>query len=214
MRRRRRSLAEWDAALCDELDLSWRQAQRRAGGYLVCEERCTECCIGPFPITALDAWRLRRGMQLLDQHDPARAAAVRARAAQAWQALAASFPGDAKRGALVDDEAARDPFFEAHSAMPCPALDPVSLRCDLYAHRPVSCRTFGPPTACGDQALPPCRLCFVGASAAEVERARVEPDPGDLEARALLELPEAEREVETVVAAVLARGEPDSAGSV
>ncbi len=33
-----------------------------------------------------------------------------------------------------------DPYFERHAALPCPVLDPDSLRCELYACRPVACR--------------------------------------------------------------------------
>ena len=207
MKRRRRSLADWDTALCAELDTAWRQAQIRAGQHLACKPSCTECCIGTFPITALDAWRLRTGLRELAARDPARAAAVRARAQAEWSTLQPTFPGDGATGVLADEETARDAFFEATQTQPCAALDPATGLCDLYAHRPVSCRTIGPPTVCGDAALPPCRLCFTTATPVEIERARVEPDPGDLEARALATMGEPRSEQETVVAYVLTHEE-------
>lgn len=40
----------------------------------------------------------------------------------------------------------------------------------------------------GGQPLPPCRLCFVGATAEEVERCRVEPDDSGIEAALLRRL--------------------------
>ncbi len=52
----------------------------------------------------------------------------------------------------------------------------------------MSCRTYGPPVRIGGERLAPCRLCFVGASAAEVERCRIEIDPEGLEDRRLDEL--------------------------
>ena len=45
----------------------------------------------------------------------------------------------------------------------------------------MSCRTYGLPVRLGREDLAPCRLCFVGASAAEVESCRVEPDPAGAE---------------------------------
>jgi len=53
-----------------------------------------------------------------------------------------------------------------------PALEPDTGRCELYAHRPIACRTFGPPMRIEGDDLPPCRLCFVGASETEVDAAR------------------------------------------
>ena len=47
---------------------------------------------------------------------------------------------------------------------PCPALDPETGTCDLYASRPITCRCFGPPVRCDSGALGICELCFDGAS--------------------------------------------------
>ena len=74
-----------------------------------------------------------------------------------------------------------DRFFERHSSLACPALDPESGRCDLYSWRPVSCRTYGPPARFGGEQTPPCRLCFVGVPPEEVEACRMEPDREGLE---------------------------------
>jgi Fe-S-cluster containining protein len=172
-------------------------AARRAGGRLACRIGCTECCVGPFPITVLDAVRLAAGLEALD---PARAAALRERARRAADAMAGAFPGDAASGILSDDEAARDAFLAAHAALPCPALDPETGACELYAHRPLSCRTFGPPMRIEGEDLPPCRLCFVGASADEVEAARGRLDCHALEDPLERELEGAGRGGETLVA--------------
>ena len=55
-------------------------------------------------------------------------------------------------------------------------LDPVTGTCDLYAARPVQCRTFGPPMRDEEGHLTVCELCFTNASAEEV--ARCEMDQG------------------------------------
>ena len=67
-------------------------------------------------------------------------------------------------------------------------LDPRTGRCELYDHRPLTCRTFGPPVRIGETDLPPCRLCFQGAPEETVEACRVEPDPHGLEDRLIARL--------------------------
>jgi Fe-S-cluster containining protein len=176
-----------DRLLLDVVDAAFTESARRAGQWCACRVGCTECCRGPFPINALDAWRLREGLESLRAADPSRAEAVRSRAAHAVKTMTAGFPGDAARGELADDKRAEDAFCERFATLPCPALDPVSGACDLYAWRPMSCRTFGPPVRFGEQQLPPCRLWFDHAPASTVEQACVEPDPEDRE-RDLLEM--------------------------
>jgi Fe-S-cluster containining protein len=65
-------------------------------------------------------------------------------------------------------------------------LDPATQTCDLYAHRPLSCRTYGPPVTFNGQNLPHCRLCFTASSPEATEACRVEPDRDGLE-RAILD---------------------------
>jgi Fe-S-cluster containining protein len=197
-------LAERDRVFLRVIDERLATGAARAGTHLACRRGCTECCHGPFPINRLDQWRLGHGLQRLRESDPARAAAVRARAQAARTVLRNSFPGDAASGRLSDDEAEQDAFFTRHASMPCPALDPASGACDLYADRPVSCRTYGLPVRLGTEELPPCRLCFVGASAADIEACRVEPDPHGAEDAILTPLEQDEGDGSTIVAFALA----------
>ena len=199
-----------DAELLRRVDGTLAAGARRAGPRLACRVGCTECCIGPFPITWLDARRLAEGLAELARLAPARAEAVRARAKASQRKLRRRFPGDPATGRLSEDEAARERFFERHASEPCPALDPESGACDLYAARPLSCRSYGPPVRIANEKLPPCRLCFVGASAREVERCRVEIDPEGLEDRLLRRLLRAGEPAgaETVVAFALDRTSP------
>lgn len=139
------------------LDSDLAAGARVAGAHLACRIGCTECCTGSFPITQLDARRLRLGWMTLRKTDPGRAWAVLARA----ERIVAE--GDVEG--------------------PCAALDPTTGACDLYATRPVTCRTFGLPVRIGTDDLPPCRLCFTEARPADVEAARVAIDPdGDEQA--------------------------------
>lgn len=195
-----KSFERADLRLLQVIEEAMAGAARRAGGHLVCRPGCTGCCHGPFPINGLDAARLRRGFEELAARDPERAAALAERARALLPILRPGFPGDPATGVLVDDDSA-DAYFERHAALPCPVLDPQTGRCELYAHRPLSCRTFGPPVRIGDADLPPCDLCFQGAAPEEIEDCRVEPDPHGVEDRLVRRFEAGE---ETLIAFVLA----------
>jgi len=199
-----------DGQLLRRVDAALAAGAKRAGARLACHVGCTECCIGPFPISWLDARRLAAGLAELETREPKRAAAIRARARSARRRMARGFPGDPESGRLNEDERARERFFDRHGALPCPALDPQRGACELYAARPLTCRSYGPPVRIGREDLPPCRLCFVGARPAELRRCRVEIDPEGREDRLLQRL---QREgepgaVETLVAHALADERP------
>jgi Fe-S-cluster containining protein len=187
-----------DAALAD--------AARRAAERLVCQLGCTQCCYGAFAISALDALRLRAGMETLRIEAPALVAEIERRA-QSWIAEhGADFPGDVKTGLLGESEEERERFEEFANVAACPALDPANGRCDVYAWRPMTCRVFGPPirmdAGMGDgEALGHCELCFVGASEGEVSACEM-PVPHELEAELLDEI---DAKGETVVAFALLR---------
>ncbi len=170
-----------DAELLRALDAEMEAAARRAGPLLGCGPGRTECCHGPFPINLLDARRLQRGLGALAAASPARASALSRRAEESAARLAPSFPGDPALGLLGEDEAAEERFSAEHAREPCPALDPASGRCELYAWRPLACRTMGPPVRIGGDDLPSCPHCFAAVPPAETERCRARPDPGGRE---------------------------------
>jgi Fe-S-cluster containining protein len=99
---------------------------------------------------------------------------------------AASFPGDAATGML--DEAREEDFADFADDAPCPALDPGTGLCDLYAARPLTCRTFGPAVrATEDGAVGACELCYDGASDEEIAASAIVLDTDALEAPLLSE---------------------------
>ena len=177
-----------DRALIQIVDAAMAEAARKSGDWLVCRLGCTQCCIGPFPISQLDSLRLRRGLAGLEARDPERALRVRARARQSVARIARDFPGDPGTGQLAEGEAAEARFADFADDEPCPALDPETGGCDIYADRPMSCRTFGPPVRCGPEAVGVCELCFDGASEAEIAACEVDVDPDNLESALLEEL--------------------------
>jgi Fe-S-cluster containining protein len=203
--RRSESVEQLDRRLLGVLDDGWRRAAECAGSWLECGPGCSDCCHGPFPVTGLDVRRLRGGLHELRGRSPQRAAAVECRAREAVATLKDGFAGDFATGRLVHDQAVLDRCFERHRSLPCPALDSGSGRCELYAARPVACRTYGPPVRFGDVLVAPCRLCFRGADARTVARCRFEPDPEGLEQAILARLGVAPGEDwETLIAFALA----------
>ncbi|HWB84376.1 MAG TPA: YkgJ family cysteine cluster protein [Bryobacteraceae bacterium] len=165
-----------DRVLIQIVDSSLAEAARRSGDWLVCRPGCIQCCIGPFAISQLDAWRLRRGLAELEQHDPGRAARVRQRARESVERIGPDFPGDFRTGLLAEGDEAEERFADFANDEPCPALDPAAGTCDLYDARPMTCRVFGPPLRCGDGEVGVCELCYQGASDEEIAACEVEVD--------------------------------------
>jgi Fe-S-cluster containining protein len=156
-----------DAAVAD--------AYRRGGDHLVCRPGCSQCCIGVFPIAQQDAARLREGLAVLTHNDPERAANVRERVVTSLHRLDPWFPGDLADGVLAEDHETSMLFEEFANDEPCPALDLEHGTCDLYEHRPVLCRTFGPPMRTEEDNLATCELCFIHASTEEIAAAELDP---------------------------------------
>lgn len=195
-----------DQQLIQIVDAALAEAARKSGEWLACRKGCTQCCYGPFPISQLDAARLSQGLSELDRSDPRRAQNVRERARAAVARLKPNFPGDAKTGMLDEGEDAEARFAEFADDEACPALDPVTGACDLYAARPMTCRTFGPPVRSGTEgALGVCELCYHGASDEQIAACEMVPDPENLEEKLLREVEhKTGKSGSTIVAWVLA----------
>jgi Fe-S-cluster containining protein len=176
-----------DQELVQIVDAALADATRRSGDWLVCRPGCTQCCVGVFAISQLDAARLRYGLAELEQRDPQRAAAIRTRASETVTRLALSFPGDPATGILAEDKEAEQDFEDFANDEPCPVLNPATGMCELYASRPITCRAFGPPVRSED-GLGVCELCFHGATNEQIAACEMEVDPDDLEAGLLREL--------------------------
>ena len=162
-------LSAADKKLVQIVDYATADAARRSGHWLLCKPGCTQCCIGVFAITQLDALRLQEGLRTLDLSDPKRAEAIRLRARQSVKRLTPEFPGDASTGILNESEN----FDDFANDEPCPALDPATGTCDLYAARPMTCRVFGPPIRSED-GIGICELCFDGATEDEILAAELD----------------------------------------
>ena len=80
---------------------------------------------------------------------------------------------DGARRAAIDERVAR---YKEGDDEPCPLLHPERGLCEIYEHRPLMCRTYGPATQIGES-IGVCHLCFHGASDDEVAATAVELQP-------------------------------------
>lgn len=159
-----------DAAIASSYERAGRGSGLAQGEWMACRPGCHQCCIGVFPVSALDARRLREALAAapIDVRK-----GIEVRAAASRSRLEPGFPGDASTGQLFTEAQHEEAFEDFANDEPCPVLDPLTGTCELYAARPVPCRTFGPPMPVED-GYAVCELCFVGAPPEEVNRCAVD----------------------------------------
>jgi Fe-S-cluster containining protein len=164
-----------DRELIQIMDAALADAAARSGHWLACRPGCDQCCTGVFRIGPLDAERLREGIA---QTIPEKADIILSRARDTITRLTPEFPGNPITGILFEDEDALEYFEGFANDEVCPVLDPLTGTCDLYAHRPMTCRTFGPPVRTEENGFGVCELCFVDAPEEAVAAAELRlPDP-------------------------------------
>lgn len=162
------------------VDAALASAIQRSGAHLACHPGCTQCCHGVFPISHQDAARLRDGLDALELLDPQRAAQIRTRTAESLARISPLFPGDLTTGILNEDYEDSPLFIDESEdsigdTEPCPVLDPTTGTCDLYEHRPIVCRTFGPPMRTPEGDLATCELCYIAATTEEIAACELDP---------------------------------------
>src|SRR5437762_14374493 len=96
-------LPDKDQQLVQIVDAALADAARRSGEWLVCRVGCTQCCVGVFAISQLDALRLRHGMAELEHTNPERARELRDRVKKCVARLAAGVPGYIETGFLQEE---------------------------------------------------------------------------------------------------------------
>jgi Fe-S-cluster containining protein len=195
-------LGRRDGELLHILDNWLQRANERGGEHIACRRGCAQCCIGAFAIDRLDAVRLQQGLNDLADHDLERAQRILRRAAESLERTAEFFPGDAETGILDESPEAEEIFEEFANDESCPALDPETLTCELYSHRPMTCRIYGPPVRT-EGGLGVCELCFTKASPEEIAAAEVPLEGEEIESVLNRELEQAAGGGKTIVAFAL-----------
>lgn len=112
-------------------------------GEVPCRLGCNSCCMGPFPITLLDAHTLQLGLaDLTSDHRHS----IEQRAIEQTVAMETAFP-QLTHTDLLDNWSDQeiDRLVAEFHHNPCPALEQDG-RCGVYHHRPLACRSMGIPT--------------------------------------------------------------------
>jgi Fe-S-cluster containining protein len=132
---------------------------RRVSGFLLgqlpCRAGCSRCCIGPFAITVLDWLTLREG---LTQLPSAVRQDIERRALEQTKTMEGAYPV-LKQSKFLDHWADRDidRLVSQFETVPCPALGENGL-CQVYEHRPLTCRSMGVPVEQSGQVYGACEV--------------------------------------------------------
>src|SRR5215475_12191157 len=93
-----------DPQLVQIVNAALADAFQRGGKWLACKPGCSQCCVGVFAISQLDAARLRKGLAEFEKKDPERAAGIRARALDVIRRRTPEYPGDPITGVLSEED--------------------------------------------------------------------------------------------------------------
>lgn len=129
-------------SIYDRADRWFFRAKAALLGNVPCAKGCCHCCIGPFPITLLDAEELRRGLQELPAVQRQN---IEERASLQTTLIETAYP-DLATDSLLDGwpDCKVDELIARFADLPCPALQEDGS-CAVYTFRPLTCRTMGIP---------------------------------------------------------------------
>jgi Fe-S-cluster containining protein len=135
-------------AVVDQVDAVFRKVQAEHGECVRCRVGCSDCCHALFDLTLIEAMYIKAQFDKVFK-DRARALIIE-RANEADRAVFRL-----KRQAFKDHKngKAESEILEDMAAqrIRCPLLNSED-QCDMYAHRPLTCRLYGIPTVIGDKA--------------------------------------------------------------
>ena len=134
--------------LCAGADRLFEQVRRLYPDCVTCSLGCSDCCHAVFDLSLVEALNLNRKFRQAIAFGPRHSAIIEAAsdadrlAARKKRALyRTSKKGDARQ--VMEDA--------AHIRIRCPLLD-AEDHCQLYEHRPVTCRIYGVPAAIAGEA--------------------------------------------------------------
>jgi Fe-S-cluster containining protein len=193
----RPSLPSDPTALARKTDEWFQRANAALLSQVPCQAGCFHCCKGVFPITRLDGRLLEEGLARLPTDQRGR---IEACAVQQVSAFEAAYPRLQISPSLddwSDDEI--DHLVLAFRDAPCPALREDGL-CELYAYRPLTCRSMGIPTREDGMVTGACAVqTFVPIVRLSVPLEREEQELAAAEATLLEGLPEVARDGEEML---------------
>lgn len=135
-------------AIVDQVDAVFKKVQEEHQECVRCRVGCSDCCHALFDLTLIEALYIKAQFDKVFKDSPR--AIVLERANEADRAVYRL-----KRQAFKDHENGKPEteILEEMAALRirCPLLN-TDDQCDLYDHRPLTCRLYGIPTVIGDKA--------------------------------------------------------------
>ena len=135
-------------AIVDQVDAVFKKVHEEHQDCVRCRVGCSDCCHALFDLSLIEALYIKAQFDKIFK-DSARALIIE-RANEADRAVYRL-----KRQAFRDHENGKpeNQILEEMAAhrIRCPLLNSDD-QCDLYAHRPLTCRLYGIPTVIGDKA--------------------------------------------------------------
>ena len=143
------------ARLARKTDEWFHRASAALLGQVPCRVGCSQCCLGLFPVTRLDADLLHEGLAQLPVD---KRTLIQQRASAQVSALETAYPNLLASSALDGwSDGEIDHAVSRFDQDRCPALSDDGL-CSLYAYRPLTCRSMGIPTQAGQMVEGACRV--------------------------------------------------------
>ena len=143
------------ARLARKTDEWFHRASAALLGQVPCRMGCSQCCLGLFPVTRLDADLLHEGLAQLPVD---KRTLIQQRASAQVSALETAYPNLLASSALDGwSDGEIDHAVSRFDQDRCPALSDDGL-CSLYAYRPLTCRSMGIPTQAGQMVEGACRV--------------------------------------------------------
>ena len=134
--------------LCAEADKLFEQLRRLHPDCVTCSLGCSDCCHAMFDLPLVEALHLNHKFSQAIAFGPQHSAIISA--AGDADRLAARIKRDLYKSSK-DGDTRRIMEDAARTRIRCPLLD-AEDHCQLYEHRPVTCRLYGVPAAIGGEA--------------------------------------------------------------
>lgn len=135
-------------AIVDQVDAVFKKVQEEYQECVRCQVGCSDCCHALFDLTLIEALYIKAQFDKVFKDSPR--ALILERANEVDRAVYRL-----KRQAFKDHENGKPEkeILEEMAAqrIRCPLLN-ADEKCDLYDHRPLTCRLYGIPTVIGDKA--------------------------------------------------------------
>lgn len=131
--------------LAEKAEIAFQALEKEYGDCVKCSVNCSDCCHSVFGLFLIESAYLSHYFGQLDSSLRTQALLRGERADRELLQLESSPPGDSHPG--VDDQGGNSVALE-RQRIRCPLLNEEE-KCQMYSHRPITCRVYGIPTFTG-----------------------------------------------------------------